>query len=138
MSHLHLVAKAEVAKVDETLGLVYGWAIICTEKGEPHYDLQGDHIPEPVMTSAASDFMKHSRVAKEMHTGEQIGTIVHSFTLTTDIAKAMNIQTEKTGWMVAMQPDDPAILEKFRNGELTGFSIGGTCEYEFVELQEAA
>ena len=67
---------AEVVKVDESLGLVFGWAIVCTEKGEDHYDLQGDHIPEGVMVSATTKFMEEARVAKEMHTGLQIGGIV--------------------------------------------------------------
>lgn len=120
--------KAEVAKVDEALGLVFGWAIVCTEKGEDHYDLQGDHIPESVMVESTTDFMKNARVAKEMHRGEQIGSIVHSFPLTTDIAKAMGIQTEKTGWMVAMAPET-GVLQKFKDGEYTGFSIGGGCSY---------
>ena len=129
--------KAEVAKVNAELGLVFGWAIICTEKGEPHYDLQGDHIPEDVMVHSTSDFMEHARIAKEMHQGDQIGTIVHSFPLTAEIAKAMGIQTERTGWMVAMKPS-AAVLQKFVDGTYTGFSIGGDCAYELVEMLEAA
>lgn len=125
--------KAEVVKVDEALGLVFGWAIVCTEKGEDHYDLQGDHIPENVMVEATTEFMKNARVAKEMHTGEQIGAIVHSFPLTKDIAEAMGIQTERTGWMVAMAPGT-AVLQKFRDKVYTGFSIGGGCSY----IEEAA
>lgn len=121
--------KAEVAKVDEALGLVFGWAIVCTEKGEDHIDLQHDHIPEGVMVEAATDFMENARVAKEMHSGEQVGVIVHSFPLTDDIAKAMGIQTEKTGWMVAMKPN-PDVLQKFKDRNYTGFSIGGECERE--------
>lgn len=125
--------KAEVAKVDTDLGLVFGWAIVCTEKGEDHYDLQGDHIPEGVMVDATTDFMENARVAKEMHTGDQIGMVLHSFPLTKDIAEAMGIQTEKTGWMVAMKPN-AGVLQKFKDKVYTGFSIGGNCEY----VEEAA
>lgn len=125
--------KAEVVKVDESLGLVFGWALVCTEKGEDHYDLQGDHIPENVMVAATTEFMKNARVAKEMHQGDQIGAIVHSFPLTKDIAEAMGIQTEKTGWMVAMAPEK-GVLQKFSDRVYTGFSIGGGCEY----IEEAA
>ena len=46
---------AEVLKVDESLGLVFGWAIVCAENGNDYYDLQGDHIPESVMLEAATD-----------------------------------------------------------------------------------
>lgn len=127
------IRKAEVFKVDEGLGLVFGWGIICTENGEDHFDLQGDHIPEDVMVAATSDFMENARVAKDMHAGEQHGTIVHSFPLTGEIAKAMGITTEKTGWMVAMKPC-PEVLKQYVSGERRGFSIGGDCAY----LEEAA
>ncbi len=45
--------------------------------------------------------------------------------LTEDIAKAFGIDTKTTGLMIAMKPDSDDMLAKFRNGELTGFSIGG-------------
>lgn len=114
--------------MDEGLGLVFGWGIICTEKGVDHYDLQGDHIPEDVMVESTSDFMENARVAKDMHVGSQHGTIVHSFPLTADIAKAMGITTEKTGWMIAMKPS-AEVLKQFVSGERRGFSIGGDCAY---------
>lgn len=122
--------KGTVLKVDDGLGLVFGWGIVCTEKGEDHFDLQGDHIPDNVMLKGVSDFMANARVAKDMHAGEQIGAIVHSFPLTTDIAKAFGIQCERTGWLVAFQPDSAAMLKSFRDGDRTGFSIGGLCSYE--------
>lgn len=122
--------KITVAKVDSGLGLVFGWGIVCTEKGADHYDLQGDHIPDSVMLEAASDFMAHARIAKDMHTGEQTGAIVHSFPLTAEIAKDFGITCEKTGWMLAMKPDSAEILKQFASGERTGFSIGGECAYD--------
>ena len=115
---------AEVTKVDEDLGLVMGFAIVCTEDGDPYFDVQGDHIPEDSMLKAATDFMIHSRVAKEMHTGDAAGSVVFAFPLTADIAESMGITTKKTGLMIAMKPDED-MLEKFRSGEYTGFSIGG-------------
>ena len=116
--------QAEVAKVDEKLGLVMGYAIVCAKNGEPYFDLQGDHIPEDAMLKASLDFMENSQVAREMHGGEQTGTVVFAWPLTADIAKAFEIETRKTGLMIVMRPD-PAMLAKFKNGELTGFSIGG-------------
>lgn len=115
---------AKVLKVDAGLGLVMGMAIVCCKDGEPYFDLQDDHIPEATMLKAALDFMENSQVAKEMHTGEQAGTIVFAFPLTTDIAKAFDLETKTTGLMIAMKPD-PGMLEKFQDGTLTGFSIGG-------------
>ena len=63
-------------------------------------------------------------MAGEQHSRMSAGTIVHSFPLTTEIAKAMGVSSDKTGWMVACAPD-PAMLAKFKSGDLTGFSIGG-------------
>jgi hypothetical protein len=127
------IRKASVTKVDSALGLVFGWGIICKENGEDHFDLQGDHIPEDVMVAATSKFMEEARVAKDMHQGDQHGTIVHSFPLTTDIAKAMGIDCSKSGWMVAMKPCE-TVLAKYASGEYRGFSIGGGCAY----IEEAA
>lgn len=121
-----------ILKVDESLGLVFGFAIVCKEGGVDHFDLQGDHIPEPVMLKAAMEFAKSARVAKEMHKGDSIGQIVHTFPLTTDIADSLGIVTKRTGLLIAMQPEDPAVLEKFAKGELTGFSIGGNALNEAI------
>jgi hypothetical protein len=127
----------QVAKVDDALGLVFGFAIVCNEGGQPYYDLQGDHIPEESMVKAAADFMQHSRVAKEMHAGEQVGGILFAFPLTTEIAKAMGLgEPARTGLMVAMKPDSAEVLEKFRSGEYTGFSIGGQ-RLQDEEVQDA-
>ena len=117
--------RAKIAKVDEELGLVMGFGIVCTENGEPYFDLQGDHIPEDAMLKASLDFMENSQVAKEMHTGDQTGKIVFAFPMTADIAKAFGIETEKTGLMIAVKPDAD-MLQKFKDGTLTGFSIGGS------------
>jgi hypothetical protein len=116
---------AKVLKVDDGLGLVFGWAIVCKQDGTDYFDTQGDHIPEDSMMSALTDFMQHSRVAKDMHQGEEIGPIVFAWPMTADIAKAMGIETKTTGAMIAMKPP-AAILAKFRNGDYTGFSIGGS------------
>lgn len=116
---------AEVQKIDEDLGLVLGWGIICKEEGEDYFDVQGDHIPEDTMLKAVLDFTENSRVAKEMHSGEAAGSVVFSFPLTTEVAKAFGILSHKTGWMIAMKPDNAEMLEKFRDGTYSGFSIGG-------------
>jgi hypothetical protein len=143
----HPIRKIEVSvcKVDKRLGLVFGYAIVCKVDGEDYYDLGSydeateqvvsDHISEDEMLVAVTDFMKSARVAKEMHTGDQRGGVVHSFPLTTDIAKALGIVAKTTGWLVAMQPD-PDMLAKFESGELTGFSIGGAGQRE-IEAEAA-
>lgn len=117
-------SEVQVCKVDTRLGLVFGFAIVCKVDGEPYVDLQGDHIPEDAMLKASKDFMRNSRVAKEMHTGEQTGDIVFAFPLTEDIAKALDIATPRTGLLLGMAPGAEA-LGKFADGTYTGFSIGG-------------
>lgn len=125
--------RAKVEKVSDELGLVFGWAIVCKVDGKDYYDLnrnhetgeaEPDHIPEEVMLKAAADFMEGDAIAKEMHSGEARGSYTFMFPLTSDIAKAMGITTNKTGLMVAVKPD-AAMLAKFKSGELSGFSIGG-------------
>jgi len=125
----------EVVKVDEELGLVMGFAIVCKIDGEDYFDLQGDHIPEDTMLKSAFDFMQHSRVVKEMHKGDEVGTVVFAWPLSTDIAKAMGLKTKKTGLMIAIRPSDDDMLEKFKKGKYTGFSIGGR-RLEDEEVEE--
>ena len=119
-----LQLRADIAKVDEALGLVLGYAVVCTEDGEPYFDKQGDHIPEDAMLKAWLDFAANSRVAREMHSGGQAGTVVGSFPLTSDIAQSLGIEARRTGLVIAMRPDAD-MLAKFKSGELKGFSIGG-------------
>ena len=114
----------EFAKVDEDLGLLLGFAIICTEDGQPYFDLQDDHIPEDAMLKAATDFMLNSREARTMHGEQKTGDVVFAFPLTAEVAKAFDITTRKTGLMIGVKPDSET-LEKARRGEFTGFSIGG-------------
>lgn len=122
-----------IAKVDESLGLVFGWAIVCKVNGEDYYDLNIDrstgervpeHIPEDAMTKAALGLMEEGAPGNEMHAGPDSGHYPFLFPLTTDIAKAMGIQTEKTGLMCAYKPE-PKVLAKFVDGTYTGFSIEG-------------
>ena len=63
-------------------------------------------------------------MAGDMHARMHAGTVVHTMPLTKDIAAAFDIQTEKTGLMIAIQPDD-AMLAKFKSGDLSAFSIAG-------------
>lgn len=116
--------RAEVVKVDDTLGLVMGYAIVCTEGGKPYFDLQGDHVPDDSMLKAAADFMLNSRVAREMHRGGEAGTVVFAWPMTAEVAKAFGVSSPRTGLMIAMKPSAD-VLKKFQLGEFTGFSIGG-------------
>lgn len=116
---------AEFIKVDKSLGLVLGYAIVCKVDGEDYYDTQRDHIPEDAMLEAATEFMCGERVAGDMHVKAEGGNIVFAWPMTTDIAKAFGLNVKKTGLLIAMKPKNKETLEKFANGDYTGFSIGG-------------
>ena len=125
----------EVCKVDDELGLVFGYGMVCKVQDVDHYDLQGHHIPEQTMLKALAEFMESANVAKEMHTGEQIGKYLFAFPMTTDIAKSLGIQVQQTGALIAVKPDSEEVLAKFRDGTYTGFSIGGI-EPVFEDVDE--
>lgn len=120
-----------VQKLDESLGIVFGYAIICERDGCEYVDTQGDYIPQQAMLEATAEFMAGDRVAKDMHVGDSIGQLVFGFPLTDDIAKALEITARQTGFIVGMKPNDE-VMEKFVSGEYTGFSIGGRRIHETV------
>lgn len=123
--------RAQVLKVDDSLGLVFGWGLITSEGDQPYFDTQGDHITDEAMLEAVTDFMLKSRIAADMHPEREEdgsvrrdGDVVFAFPLTADVAKAFGIETDRTGLLVAVKPS-PEVLGKFRDGTYTGFSIGG-------------
>ena len=118
-------------KFDEELGLVLGYAIICTEDGKDYFDTQGEHIPEDSMMKMAMDFMETSAASDEMHDFTEDGQVVFAFPLTKSVAEAFDIQTPKTGLMIGVKPG-VEVLVKFKSGEYTGFSIGG----DYMEVEE--
>lgn len=121
-----------VLKVSEELGLIFGYAIVCKENGEPYYDLQGDHISEEEMLKAATEFMRVGREAKEMHKGDRIGDVLYAWPMTEEMAESLDMVVTKTGLLVGIAPEDPDVLEKAKSGELAAFSIGGVGEREEV------
>lgn len=120
-----MIKSVDVLKVDDALGLVFGWAIVCKKDGKDYFDLQDDCIPEDAMLKATVDFVAAGSIAKEMHVGGAAGTVLFAFPMTTEIAKAFGVETKTTGLMIAMKPDSADTLAKFRDGTFTGFSIGG-------------
>lgn len=114
----------KVETTNDELGIVFGYGIISKVNGENYVDTQNDHIPEDAMVEAAADFMQNSRISDVMHDFKEDGNVVFAFPLTTEIAKSLNIETERTGLLIGMRPSKE-VFEKFKKGEFTGFSIGG-------------
>lgn len=119
----------KVIKVDSELGLIFGFGIVCKVKEEDvhkeYYDTDNQHIPEDVMLKSTTEFMVGKRINNNDHTDNDVGTVVHSFPLTEDIAKSLGIQSDIYGWLVAVKPDAET-LQKFKSGEYKGFSIEGS------------
>lgn len=132
---LEFALDARVVKVDSSLGLIFGWGLVCKENGSAYEDLQGDTIPEESMLDASLDFAKSARDARAMHAGGPVGTVVFLWPMTTEIAKAFGIETATTGLMVAMLPDEET-RKGFEDGTYTGFSIGGKRVVDEVVLEK--
>ena len=124
--------RTEILKVDDELGLVFGWGFICTEGGEDHHDTQEDNIPVGEMLKATADFMRDSRVMDANHQREQTGDVVFAMPMTKQIASAYNMDLPKNddgrdveGFMMCVKPHSDEELQKFKNGTYTGFSLDG-------------
>lgn len=124
---------SNIIKVDDEQRMVYGWASVVTEKGVPVVDTQGDIIEPDELLKATTEFMEDVRMAKAMHEGGGIGQVVHSFPLTSSIAKALGIDIDKEGWIVGVKVHSDEVWESVKSGEFKSFSIGGRGVREEVE-----
>ena len=125
--------EGKILKADDEQRLVYGWASVITEKGERVVDRQGDVIEAETLVKAVNDFMEHVRVGKAMHTGEQVGVVIHSLPITKEIGDALGIHSDREGWVVAYKVYDDAVWEMVKSGELAAFSIGGRAMKQEIE-----
>lgn len=116
---------SEIAKIDPEQRLVYGWASVYAEAGQPVIDKQGDRISEAEVVKMAHRFISEARVAKALHTSPPVGVVVESLVLTDDIQKALGIDLGKSGWFIGMRVDDDAAWDRVKSGELRTLSIGG-------------
>lgn len=125
-------ANCRVTDVDNKLGLVFGWGMVTEIDGQPYFDTDNQHITSDAMVKATSGFMEGQRISNDSHTSSDIGTVIHSFPLSKDIAESMGVQSRLSGWMVAVKVSDE-ILKKFESGEYTGFSVEGAANYHDIE-----
>lgn len=117
--------QVKVLKSDLEQRIVWGWASVATEQGKPVYDAHGDHISMDEIVFATNEFMKGPRTLKKQHSGGAIGQVLHSLPLTKELAKALEIDTEKEGWITGSYISDDESWEKAKSGELPALSIGG-------------
>ena len=117
--------KSEVFKVVEDQRLVYGWACVSTVNAQISLDHSGEYIKPEEIVKASTNFMLDARVAKEMHSGPQVGEIVHSLPITKEIASSLGLSTDKEGWVICIKVQDDKVWEQVKTGKLSAFSIGG-------------
>jgi hypothetical protein len=125
VSEMTKTIEGNILKADDEQRMVYGWASVVTEKGEPVIDRQGDVIEPDTLVKAVNNFMEHVRVGKAMHTGDQVGVVVHSMPITKEIGDALGIHSDREGWVVAYKVYDDNVWNMVKSGELAAFSIGG-------------
>lgn len=122
-----------IVKLDLDKRLVYGWASVVSENGQPLIDRQGDIIQPDELVQAAQRFISESRTALAMHEGSPKGEVVESIVFTDDVQKALGINLGKVGWFIVMKIHDDDVWAKAKAGELTAFSIGGKAKAKKVE-----
>lgn len=122
-----VTATCRVFKIDEKLGLVFGWALATTLDGgkTPHIDLQNDAIVGgDELIKIAADFMEESAKSDVLHDENPDGKIVFAMPLTKDVKSALGVTSDIEGLAIAMKPS-PETFKRFVAKELNAFSIGG-------------
>lgn len=123
---------AEISKIDDEMQVVYGWASIIEENGQPTVDTQGDIITERELIRAAHDFMRDARAGGVMHMenadGEPVvvGEIVESMIFTKDLQAALSIDLGMVGWLIGFHVTNADVWRAVKEGSLRAFSIGGS------------
>lgn len=124
--------EGQILKQMDEERLAFGWAYVSTVNGEISLDHSGEFIRPDQIAKAATNFMISARTAKAMHTGEKIGEIIHSMPLTNEVSKALGIQSDREGWIVAVKVYDDQVWQDVKSGKLAAFSIGGRALKEMV------
>ena len=115
------------------LGLYFAWGALCKVDGEPFVDSHGDVIPEDDMVAAAVTLAEAGKLNLE-HTDATRGEVPLVFPLTSDIAKALGIESTRSGLVVGFRPD-ATLAKAIDAGEVTEMSIEGRA---LVEAAKAA
>ncbi len=117
--------KAKVSKLSDELGLVFGYAFASSMDGgkTPHVDFQDDAIDADFL-KVVTAFIEDGGRTDVNHDFEKDGKIVYAWPLLPEINKAMGISADVIGLAVAVKPSAET-YKRFKDGELTGFSIAG-------------
>lgn len=131
-------ATMRIAKLNEELGIAFGFALTSTVDGAPYFDLQGDAIGEDELVKVAAEYLEAGGAIDEQHDSvPDAGRLVFAYPLTTEIASSLGIETKKTGLLVGVKLA-PDVLAKVKSGAITGFSIAGFGERTPLEKAKRA
>lgn len=118
-------SQSKILKINEEQRIVFGWASVIVKNGVPVVDTQNDSISSEELLNSTTEFMKDARASHLMHTEKRIGSVIHSFPLTYEIAKSLGIESDQYGWIVGVHVEDDATWNHVKTGDLASFSIGG-------------
>jgi len=114
----------EVVKRDDEKRLVYGVVLVPDEE-----DSQGDICPPEVIERAAHGYLMKSRSVAEQHKELANAHVVESFIAPADL-KYDGKQVRKGSWIIAVKIADDRLWKAVKDGEYSGFSIGGIAKAE--------
>lgn len=121
---------AKVAKLDESIGVVFGYAVASTIDGgaSDHVDLQGDAVVGgDELIKVALGFAEAGARSDVMHNEVKDGWVPFVMPLSAETKKAFGLSGDVEGIAIGMKPSAET-FKRFVSGELAAFSIGGVGE----------
>lgn len=118
----------KVAKLDEAIGVVFGYALASTLDGgkTPHVDLQGDAIVGgDELIKIALAFAEGGALTDVMHDENPDGWVPFMLPINKETKEALQLTSDIEGIAIGMKPSAET-FKRFQSGELAAFSIGGT------------
>jgi hypothetical protein len=110
----------DVVRKSEELGIIWGWASVADI-----VDLQGDVVPQAELERAVYQFMEdyYTGAAAIRDNHEDVAQVVLVESTLQWVAGGLR-------WWVGVKLLDEELREAAREGEISGFSIGGVAEPE--------
>lgn len=131
---MQLIFRSE--HVDRKLRVVTGWAYVArNERGEAVFDQgYGTTVDPSDLEKAFFAYMLNSAQIDLMHNEIPIGRVCGGMVTTSEIQKAMGIETPiKEGIFMSVRVDDDYTWDLVQRGQFPMFSIGGRGRLEEIE-----
>jgi hypothetical protein len=120
MSKRQVAVKVEVVQKSDELGILWGWASVADI-----VDLQGDVIPQEVLIAAVYDFMA------DYYAGNATIKVNHDKPADVVLVESkLELLATHVAWWVGVKLLSDDLKKAAREGDISGFSIGGWAETE--------